>query len=196
MLLLQIWSYERFDIGLPTPYPQQGRYPVALFWAYPKAKAVEGEVKGKSKPVLGKRQRRRGSKGPHHNLPHYRGEFDGVGSDIVKWTPYAHFEAAVECEPEEGDRVEGEVPAVGLHLDWNIIEAQFAGQSRLPMICFDICEYQHSDRVLRQFGLRPCIPRPPVDMKKYRMPKLKFHACNSEGQGKTDPGFPNEAAAR
>ena len=64
------------------------------------------------------------------------------------------------------------------HLDWDQIEAQFAGQSRLPLLCFDICEIQHSDRVLRQFGLRPCIPRAPVDMTAYRTPKQRFRAEN------------------
>ena len=120
------------------------------------------------KPVLGKR--RRGSKGPHHNLPHYRAEFDGVGSDRVQWTPY-------DEEEEEVDEDEGE-PVVIRHMDWDQIEAHFAGQSRLPLICFDICEYQLSDRVLRQFGLRPCIPTAPVDMTTYRVPKQRFRAEN------------------
>ncbi|XP_063936158.1 protein MAIN-LIKE 1-like [Daucus carota subsp. sativus] len=173
MLLLQIWSYERFDIGLPTPFPGAIRYPVALYWAYPKTKSVLVEEAGKEEEVvvrlvLGKR--RRGSKGPHHNLPHYRAEFDGVGSDRVQWTPY-------DEEEEEVDEDLGE-PVVIRHMDWDQIEAQLAGQSRLPLICFDICEYQHSDRVLRQFGLRPCIPRAPVDMTPYRVPKQRFRAEN------------------
>nr|XP_017256075.1 PREDICTED: serine/threonine-protein phosphatase 7 long form homolog [Daucus carota subsp. sativus] len=175
MLLLQIWSYERFDIGLPCPFPQAVRFPAALYWAYPKTKSVllEDKEAGNAeevvvKPVLGKR--RRGSKGPHHNLPHYRAEFDGVGSNRVRWTPY-------DEEPEEVYGDEDEPPVIP-HLDWDLIEAQFAGQSRLPLLCFDICEFQHSDRVLRQFGLRPCIPRPPVDMTAYRKPKQRFHAEN------------------
>ena len=68
MLLLQIWSYERFDIGLPSPFPQSVRFPAALYWAYPKTKSVlvQDEEGGKAeevvvKPVLGKRHR--GSKG-------------------------------------------------------------------------------------------------------------------------------------
>lgn len=42
------------------------------------------------KNVLGKRRLR--VKEPHHNLRHYRAEFDGVRSNIVDWRPYAHFE--------------------------------------------------------------------------------------------------------
>ncbi|KAK1400672.1 hypothetical protein POM88_000277 [Heracleum sosnowskyi] len=52
------------------------------------------------KVVLGKWPRRHISKGPYHSLPHYRGEFDGVGSDSVQWTPYDHFH---ESDEEDGD---------------------------------------------------------------------------------------------
>ena len=84
LMLLMIWSYERFDIGLPTPLVGQDNYPVAEYWAYSKGK-------GKGDGQLGKR--RHTTKGPHHILNHYRAEFDGVCSDIVEWMLYAHSEA-------------------------------------------------------------------------------------------------------
>ena len=52
------------------------------------------------KDVLGKR--REGKTGPHHNLPHYHSEFNGVGSEVVEWTPYKNFEEA-DVVGEEGD---------------------------------------------------------------------------------------------
>lgn len=39
----------------------------------------------------------------HHYLPHYRGEFDRVGSDIVEWIPYMHLH---ESDDEDVDRDE------------------------------------------------------------------------------------------
>lgn len=42
--------------------------------------------------------------------------------------------------------------------DW---EAHFAGLARVPLLCYDIVEYQHPERVLRQFGLPQGIPPPP-----------------------------------
>ncbi|XP_063936210.1 protein MAIN-LIKE 1-like [Daucus carota subsp. sativus] len=54
MLLLQIWSYERFDIGLPCPFPQAVRFPAALYWAYPKTKSVllEDKEAGNAEEVV------------------------------------------------------------------------------------------------------------------------------------------------
>lgn len=105
---------------MPIPHPGQERYPVAVVWAYPKTKAVLDkdkdsekmgeERKGKAKAVLGKRRRR--AKGPHHNLPHYKSEFDGVGSDRVLWTLYAHFEDHLEVAVDEGDEGEATVSSI------------------------------------------------------------------------------------
>ena len=67
--LLQIWSYERFPrIGVPKRDPDQEDYPVAEGWAYSTHQGVT-------------KKRRQG--GPHHSLPFYRGEFDGVAGDEV-----------------------------------------------------------------------------------------------------------------
>ncbi|KAK1386419.1 hypothetical protein POM88_014597 [Heracleum sosnowskyi] len=230
LLLLQIWSYERFDIGLPIADPERESFPVAEYWARStvvketsegkgkvseeeategtgneagkdkgkkKRKVIEAdneELKGKGKEkakgkgkgkkkgneededigltvedlsvdkvVLGKRPRRHISKGPHHSLPHYRGEFDGVGSDRVQWTPYDHFHES-DDEDVDGDG----------YMYWDDYEGFYAGSARLPLIHYDIVEYQHSDRVLRQLGLRQGIPRSPVDMTQYRKAKQSF----------------------
>lgn len=32
LLLLMLWSYERFDIGLPIADPARDNYPVAEYW--------------------------------------------------------------------------------------------------------------------------------------------------------------------
>uniref|UniRef100_A0A161ZMY4 EF-hand domain-containing protein n=1 Tax=Daucus carota subsp. sativus TaxID=79200 RepID=A0A161ZMY4_DAUCS len=55
--------------------------------------------------------------------------------------------------------------------DW---EARYAGLARVPLLHYDIVEYQHSDRVLRQFGLRQPIPPSPVSMTRYRQEKEAF----------------------
>ena len=91
-------------------------------------------------------------------MPYYRGEFDQVASHIVWWTPYAHFH-----EIEEDSDGDHDIFAE----DW---EAHFAGLARVPFLCYDIVEYQHPDRVLRQFGLPQGIPPPPVSMTEYRLP--------------------------
>ncbi|KAL8155550.1 hypothetical protein AgCh_000803 [Apium graveolens] len=79
---------------------------------------------------------------PHHSLPHYRGEFDGVAADIVALTLYAHFHE-VEEDSDGDHNISAE--------DW---EAHFFGLARISVICYDVVEYQHSDRVMRQFGFR------------------------------------------
>nr|XP_017250727.1 PREDICTED: serine/threonine-protein phosphatase 7 long form homolog [Daucus carota subsp. sativus] len=199
--LLMLWSYERFEIGRPIPDESRGSYPVAEFWAMPdedeedEGKGKKGKVEGKGKGkeeakgkgkgkgkgkeeieeeeemeeqgwiVGGKRKRvRRDSRAaPHHSLPHYRGEFDGVASDVVSWTPYSEFHE-MEGDSDGDHDISAE--------DW---EARYAGLARVPLVHYDIVEYQHSDRVLRQFGLRQPIPPPPVSMTRYRQEKEAFH---------------------
>lgn len=89
------------------------------------------EMAGEEKVVLGKRSWREGGKGPHHSLPHYRGEFDGVGSDIVEWMPYGDFDD------------------MDLELDWEDYEARMSGLARVPLLHYEIVEYHHHDRLLR-----------------------------------------------
>ena len=110
-----------------------------------------------------KRERRDSRLAPHHSLPHYRGEFDGVAADVVTWTPYARFHEVEEDADGDHD--------ISFQ-DW---EAHFAGLARVPVLHYDYVEYQHSDRVLRQFGLPQPIPRSPVSMTEYRRPKIPFN---------------------
>ncbi|WOH04457.1 hypothetical protein DCAR_0623866 [Daucus carota subsp. sativus] len=130
--LLMLWSYERFEIGRPIPDESRGSYPVADRAA------------------------------PHHSLPHYRGEFDGVALDVLSWTPYSEFHE-MEGDSDGDHDISAE--------DW---EARYAGLARVPLLHYDIVEYQHSDRVLRQFGLRQPIPPSPVSMTRYRQEKEVF----------------------
>ena len=90
--LLMIWSYERFVVGRPIPDLERDPYPLGEAWAYSRGRDVP-------------RKRREGKTGPHHNLPHYRSEFDGVGSDVVQWTPYDRF---IGVDGDEYDSVQWE----------------------------------------------------------------------------------------
>ncbi|KAL8125379.1 hypothetical protein AgCh_012895 [Apium graveolens] len=130
----KVWSYERFPrIGMPLRSPGQEDYPVAEGWAY------------FSDTHTGVSKKRRMS-GPHHSLPFYRGEFDGVASDEVVWRPYARFEDVMDSE---------------------MIQAQLDGCGRVPLVCYDVVEWQYPDSVSRQFGSSPQIPRAPVNMVGY-----------------------------
>ena len=55
--------------------------------------------------------------------------------------------------------------------DWEMFEAQLAGQARVSMVCYDVVEWQHPDRVMRQFGCPTHIPKAPVNMLHYRKEK-------------------------
>lgn len=99
----------------------------------------------------------------HHSLPHYICEFHGVASDIMRCTPYPHF-----------DEVDGD--SYGDHdIYWKDWETRFAGLVRVSLLYCDYAEHQHSDRVMRQFGLRHAISQSPVPMTNYRRPKIPFN---------------------
>lgn len=66
------------------------------------------------------------------------------------WRPYARFDDVV---------------------DWEMLQAQLAGNARVSLVCFDVVEWQHPERVVRQFGNLPVIPQAPVNMVLYRQPK-------------------------
>ncbi|KAK1384394.1 hypothetical protein POM88_022129 [Heracleum sosnowskyi] len=139
--LLEVWSYERFPrIGVPQRDPNQEDYPVAEGWAYSSLQGVN---------------KKRRQSGPHHSLPFYRGEFNGVARDDVVWRPYARFDES---------------------LDWEMLQAQIARNARVSLVCFDVVEWQHSERVIRQFGSSPQIPPVPVNMLPYRQPKATTFA--------------------
>ncbi|XP_074327243.1 uncharacterized protein LOC141665159 [Apium graveolens] len=177
-------------------------YPATEFWARPVDEVVAGEeeveeeaeeepkgkngkkgkeVKGKQgKEVRGKKVtevkerkqaigRRDSRLVPHHSLPHYRCEFDGVAADIVAWTPYAHFQ-----EVEEDSDGDHDISTE----DW---EALYFGLARIPVLCYDVVEYQHFDSVMRQFRFRQGIPRSPVNMTEYRKPIIPFNPYDWRG---------------
>ncbi|KAL8102798.1 hypothetical protein AgCh_027358 [Apium graveolens] len=115
-----------------------------------------------------------------HSLPHYRGEFDGVAADIVAWwTQYAHFHEVKE-DSNEDHNISAE--------DW---EAHFFGLVRVPVLCYDVVEYQHFDRVMRQFDFRQGIPRSPVNMTEYRKPMIPFNPYDWRGIARMRVGKPH-----
>lgn len=93
---------------------------------------------------------KRRQRAPHHSLAFYRAEFDGVTGDVVEWRPYARFDDVV---------------------DWDMIQFQLAGRARVSLVSYDVVEWPHPERVMRQFGARPHIPRAPTNMEHYRQPK-------------------------
>lgn len=84
---------------------------------------------------------------PHHNLPLYRTQLERMNDNMVTWMPYLPY------EDRQGPEYE---------------QAIFAACSRVPLIWFDVVEFQMSDRALRQFGDELDIPLPPPDMRGLR----------------------------
>lgn len=80
---------------------------------------------------------------PHHHLVFYWVEIECMEAGEVNWRPYDRFDE---------------------HLGWDFFEARLAGSARVPLIHFDIVEYQMPDRVMRQFDQKQSIPEPAQDM--------------------------------
>lgn len=53
------------------------------------------------------------------------------------WRPYARFDEVI---------------------DWEMLQAQLAGNVRVSMVCYDVVEWKHPERVSRHFGCSPQIP--------------------------------------
>lgn len=86
---------------------------------------------------------------PHHNTDIYRGQFDNFDPRWVRWMPYNRF-----------------YRRYGSCFDM----AQIAGIAHVPLIFFEVIEYQLPERVVRQFNLPLYIPpSPPDDMTSMRL---------------------------
>lgn len=85
---------------------------------------------------------------PHHNTRGYRGDFDSFQLHWLTWQPYIRF---YEREVTDDD------------VDVDLMVACHMALGRIPMVAFEVIEYQYPDRVLRQFGMLQHIPEDPFD---------------------------------
>ncbi|XP_023913413.1 serine/threonine-protein phosphatase 7 long form homolog [Quercus suber] len=76
---------------------------------------------------------------PTHVLPTYRSNHDTQYNEHVVWTPYDNY----------------------LH-PWCLVEIHI-WTITAPLLCFQIVEYYHPERVMRQFGLLQRCPKWPTD---------------------------------
>ena len=86
---------------------------------------------------------------PHHHTRNYRGDLDSLQLHWVTWQPYARLYER-EADPDDVDATHFPV-------------CRHMALGRIPMVAFEIIEYQYSDRVLRQFGMCQHIPDDPFD---------------------------------
>jgi len=125
LLLLQLWSWERFHVGRPlvrSPCAESG---------------IEQDL-----PPIGFRWvgARTQSDNATRSLKQYRDELNLQRVDQVKWEPYLFVESSALP------------PLCTRDADLWLTQA--------PLINFPIVEMYLPERVMRQFGLRQCIPPP------------------------------------
>lgn len=85
---------------------------------------------------------------PHHHTRQYRGDFDSFDMQWLTWQPYTRFYETGEFQDGDDDLL------VACHM----------ALGRIPLVAFEIIEYQMPERVLRQFGILQHIPEDPIDM--------------------------------
>ncbi|KAL6845127.1 hypothetical protein ACP4OV_024622 [Aristida adscensionis] len=126
LLLLQLWSWERFHVGRPLV-----RSPLCI------ETGIQQDL-----PPIGFRWvgARTQSENATRCLKQYRDELNLQRVDQVKWEPYLHEESS------------SLPPLCTKDADLWLTQA--------PLINFPIVEMYLPERVMRQFGLRQCIPPP------------------------------------
>ncbi|AQL01193.1 Aminotransferase-like plant mobile domain family protein [Zea mays] len=126
LLLLQLWSWERFHVGRPLV-----RSPLCT------EMGIEHDL-----PPIGFRWvgSRTQSESANRCLKQYRDELNVQRVDQVKWEPYLQVESSTLP------------PLCTRDADLWLTQA--------PLINFPIVEMYLPERVMRQFGLRQCIPPP------------------------------------
>uniref|UniRef100_A0ACD5XR69 Uncharacterized protein n=1 Tax=Avena sativa TaxID=4498 RepID=A0ACD5XR69_AVESA len=131
LLLLSVWSWERFSIGRPrllsfNPYIDNGNEYLLPTWAY-KWDVV-------SEPPTD----------PLEAYKRYTNEFDTITMDQVTWEPYGR-----------GDRFG--VPE-DYRLNPICLRESRLWLMRCPMVCMWAVEYHQPHRVMTQFGLFQIVP--------------------------------------
>ncbi|EPS71928.1 hypothetical protein M569_02828, partial [Genlisea aurea] len=131
LVLLQIWAWERIPFIRPgrlVPQPQ------------PPSDATDGEDLPLPAAPYGSRWNvgfKLESVGTHV-LVLYRDQLDNMKDEQFVWEPYP--------------------PEVLESLPEYCLSGRSIWQTVSPLICFDVIEFHHPDRVLRQFGQRQSIP--------------------------------------
>ncbi|CAL4954664.1 unnamed protein product [Urochloa decumbens] len=125
LLLLQLWSWERFHVGRPlvrSPCTETG---------------IEQDLPPVGFRWVGARTQ---SENATRSLKQYRDELNMQRVDQVKWEPYLFVESSTLP------------PLCTRDADLWLTQA--------PLINFPIVEMYLPERVMRQFGLRQCVPPP------------------------------------
>lgn len=147
LVLLQIWAWERLDISRPERLAYKGRKSIILDTkAEEERSSIVGDatIGDEQLPAdpLGCRWKaaviRRDN--PHRALIFYRDLLDQQTENQMVWQPYT------------SERL-GSLPD-------SLLRDPHVWRTVAPLICFDIVEWHHPERVLRQFGLCQEIPVP------------------------------------
>ncbi|XP_073123508.1 uncharacterized protein [Henckelia pumila] len=130
LVLLQIWAWERVPFVRPGRIaPREHTSPDRVSGEYPLPAAPYG-----SRWNVGFKLESVGT----HVLVLYRDQLDNMKDDQFVWEPYpVDVLASLPDYCLFGRRI------------WQTVS---------PLICFDVVEFHHPDRVLRQFGQRQTIP--------------------------------------
>ncbi|CAN1140418.1 Serine/threonine-protein phosphatase 7 long form homolog [Linum perenne] len=145
LILLQLWAWEHLHFGRPEkfgPQIQNSSAPECKISGegVPVAMAVRVDEEELCTGPLGCRWRspviRRDN--PIRALFLYRDQIDQLTEDQMIWQPYTSESLATVSDI--------------------CVRDQHVWRTVAPLICFDIIEWHHPERVLRQFGIRQGIP--------------------------------------
>lgn len=162
-ILLQHWSYARFPIARPSP--KDPTWPV---WGAPDPEICQayGAQYCQRHTFIGTPH------GAQVGISYFRGQFEQLRDDMVRWTPYH------ECVPygEEGR----EISLIHLLPD-RCREHRRFWLAEVPLIFFQVVEHHYPSRVMRQFDYRQvCPPPPPITESLWR----RLHVSRNAGFGK------------
>ncbi|KAL6346186.1 hypothetical protein AAG906_027930 [Vitis piasezkii] len=169
LTLLQLWAWERLHVGRPgAQFPAQ-RHIVPEAGNEREAPhdfgdaPVVGAIEEQALPVDPRGCRWKGrfshTDNPQGGLTLYRDQLDQQKNDQIIWQPYT---------PEILEKL----PPI-------CVADQQIWRTVAPLICFEIVEWHHPDRVLRQFGLRQGIPDTcDTEKELHKIDRRGRHRCN------------------